>query len=139
MPADADGRVGAGARPEILCAGKTSEYDFVYDQAAGKVTSLDRATDAAGFEPLWARGNRDIRGLLDARAAALTESQHTGPDLVEMGIVANATGLVPDVPAFHAPIARTQEIADLLVPAEMGRDTRRDQPGGCGQPAPAPR
>jgi predicted homoserine dehydrogenase-like protein len=27
---------------------------------------------------------------------------------------------VPDVPAFHAPIARTQEIADILVPAAMG-------------------
>ena len=54
-------------------------------------------------------------------AAALTEiPQHTVPDLVEMGIVANATGLVPDIPAFHAPIARTQEIADILVPADLG-------------------
>ena len=35
-------------------------------------------------------------------------------------MVANATGLVPDVPEFHAPIARTPEIADVLVPAEMG-------------------
>lgn len=106
---------------EILCAGKTSEYDFVYDRAAGQVTSLDRVTDASGFDPLWVRGNRDIRSLIDARAAALTAiPQHTVPDLVEMGIVANATGLVPDVPAFHAPIARTQEIADILVPAAMG-------------------
>ena len=106
---------------EILCAGKTSEYDFVYDRAAGQVTSLDRVTDASGFDPLWVRGNRDIRSLLEARAAALTAiPQHTVPDLVEMGIVANATGLVPDVPAFHAPIARTQEIADILVPVEMG-------------------
>lgn len=106
---------------EILCAGKTSEYDFVYDQAAKKVTSLDRVIDASGFDPLWARGSRDIRSLIDARAAALTDiPQHTVPDLVEMGIVANATGLVPDIPAFHAPIARTQEIADILVPAGMG-------------------
>jgi len=106
---------------EILCAGKTSEYDFVYDQAAGQVTSLDRVTDASGFDPLWVRGDRDIRSLIDARAAALAAiPQHTVPDLVEMGIVANATGLVPDVPAFHAPIARTQEIADILVPGEMG-------------------
>ena len=106
---------------EILCAGKTSEYDFVYDQASKKVTSLDRITDATGFDPLWARGSRDIRGLIDARAAALAEiPQHTVPDLVEMGIVANATGLVPDIPAFHAPIARTQEIADILVPTDLG-------------------
>ena len=106
---------------EILCAGKTSEYDFVYDRAAGQVTSLDRVTDASGFDPLWVRGDRDIRSLIDARAAALTAiPQHTVPDLVEMGIVANATGLVPDVPEFHAPIARTQEIADILVPTGMG-------------------
>ncbi len=106
---------------EILCAGKTSEYDFVYDQDVGQVTSLNRVTDAAGFDPLWARGSRDIRSLIEARAAALTEiPQHTVPDLVEMGIVANATGLVPDIPAFHAPIARTQEIADILVPTDLG-------------------
>lgn len=106
---------------EILCAGKTSEYDFVYDQAAKRVTSLERVTDASGFDALWARGSRDIRSLVEARAAALTEiPQHTVPDLVEMGIVANATGLVPDIPAFHAPIARTQEIADVLVPTDLG-------------------
>ncbi|MEW6332757.1 MAG: flagellar biosynthesis protein FlgA [Thermodesulfobacteriota bacterium] len=106
---------------EILCAGKTSEYDFVYDRTAGRVTSLDRVTDASRFERLWDRGNLDIRSLVEGRAAALAEiPQHTVPDLVEMGIVANATGLVPDIPAFHAPIARTQEIADILVPADMG-------------------
>jgi predicted homoserine dehydrogenase-like protein len=106
---------------EILCAGKTSEYDFVYDQAAKHVTSLERVTDAPGFDALWALGSRDVRNLVEARAAALTEiPQHTVPDLVEMGIVANATGLVPDIPAFHAPIARTQEIADVLVPTDLG-------------------
>jgi predicted homoserine dehydrogenase-like protein len=106
---------------EILCAGKTSEYDFVYDQSAKKVTSLDRVTDASGFDALWPLGSRDIRRLIEERAAALTEiPQHTVPDLVEMGIVANATGLVPDIPAFHAPIARTQEIADILVPTDLG-------------------
>ncbi len=56
---------------EILCAGKTSEYDFIYDQAAKRVTSLDRVTDASGFDAQWVSVNRDIRGLLEARAAAL--------------------------------------------------------------------
>ncbi len=106
---------------EILCAGKASEYDFVYDRAAGRVTSLDRATEAPGLAELWERGRRDLRSLVEARSAALAAiPQHTVPDLVEMGIVANGTGLVPDIPAFHAPIARTQEIADILVPAELG-------------------
>jgi predicted homoserine dehydrogenase-like protein len=106
---------------DILCAGKTSEYDFVYDRAAGRVTSLDRAIDASGLAALWDRGSRDLQSLVEARSTALAAiPQHTVPDLVEMGIVANATGLVPDIPAFHAPIARTQEIADILVPAGLG-------------------
>ena len=106
---------------EILCAGKTSEYDFVYDPAAKQVTSLDRKADGAAVDGLWQFGKQDVRRVLRARAEALAAiPQHTVPDLVEMGLVANATGLAPDVPEFHAPIARTPEIADVLVPAEMG-------------------
>jgi predicted homoserine dehydrogenase-like protein len=106
---------------EVLCAGKTSEYDFVYDPATKRVTSLDRGADGAAVDALWDFGARDVRSVLRARAEALTAiPQHTVPDLVEMGLVANATGLAPDVPAFHAPIARTPEIADVLVPVEMG-------------------
>ena len=106
---------------EILCAGKTSEYDFVYDPAAKRLTSLDRVADAVGVDALWEFGGRDIRSVVNARAAALTAiPQHTVPDLVEMGLVANATGLAPDTSDFHAPIARTPEIADVLVPTEMG-------------------
>jgi len=106
---------------EILCAGKTSEYDFVYDPATKRVTSLDRVADGRAVDALWEWGGRDIRAVVQARAEALTAiPQHTVPDLVEMGLVANATGLAPDVPAFHAPIARTPEIADVLVPVEMG-------------------
>ena len=106
---------------EILCAGKTSEYDFVYDPATKRVTSLDRAADGRAVDALWEFGGRDIRAVVQARGDALAAiPQHTVPDLVEMGLVANATGLGPDVPAFHAPIARTPEIADVLVPVEMG-------------------
>lgn len=106
---------------EILCAGKTSEYDFVYDPATTRVTSLDRVADGRAVDALWEFGGRDVGAVVRARGEALTAiPQHTVPDLVEMGLVANATGLAPDVPAFHAPIARTPEIADVLVPVEMG-------------------
>ena len=106
---------------EILCAGKTSEYDFVYDPATKRVTSLDRVVDGRAVDALWEFGERAVPAVVQARADALTAiPQRTVPDLVEMGLVANATGLGPDVPAFHAPIARTPEIADVLVPVEMG-------------------
>ena len=106
---------------EILCAGKASEYDVVYDPAARRVTSLDRAVDVPGFDALWALGDRRVRSVIQARAEALAAiPQHTIPDLVEMGLVANATGLTPDVPTFHAPVVRTPEVADVLIPAELG-------------------
>ena len=106
---------------DLLCAGKSSEYDFVYDPAAKRVTSLDRVVEVPGFDALWDIGGRDVAAVVRARAEALAAiPQHTVPDLVEMQLVANATGLVPDVPAFHAPIARTPEMADVLVPREMG-------------------
>jgi predicted homoserine dehydrogenase-like protein len=106
---------------EVLCAGKSSEYDFVYDPTAKRVTSLDRVADGAAVDGLWEIGERDIRQVIQARAESLQAiPQHTVPDLVEMGLVANATGLAPDVPEFHAPIARVPEVADILVPAELG-------------------
>ncbi len=106
---------------EILCGGKTSEYDFVYDPAAKRVTSLDHTVQVRGFDALWDLGAREARSLIRARAEALAGiPQHTVPDLLEMGLVANATGLAPDIPAFHAPVARTPEIADVLVPSDMG-------------------
>jgi predicted homoserine dehydrogenase-like protein len=106
---------------EVLCAGKSSEYDFVYDPAAKRVTSLDRSIEARDLDALWEFGPRDVRSVVEARARALAAiPQHTVPDLVEMGIVANACGLSVDTPAFHAPILRTLEIADVLVPTSMG-------------------
>jgi predicted homoserine dehydrogenase-like protein len=106
---------------EVLCAGKSSEYDFVYDPAAKRVTSLDRSVEAAGLDALWDLGGRDARSVVEARGKALAAiPQHTVPDLVEMGLVANAVGLAVDNPTFHAPVVRTPEIADVLVPADMG-------------------
>ena len=106
---------------EVLSAGKASEYDFVYDPAGRRVTSLDRSVDVPGFDALWDLADRDARTVVQARAEALAAiPQHTVPDLLEMGLVANAMGLAPDVPAFHAPIVRTPEIAGVLVPADMG-------------------
>ncbi len=112
---------------EILCAGKSSEYDFVYDRAARRVTSLDREADGAAVDGLWEIGSREVRSVVRSRAEALAAiPQHTVPDLVEMGLVANAVGLCPDVPDFHAPIARVPEVADILVPAELGGLLRGD-------------
>ena len=106
---------------EVLCAGKSSEYDFVYDPTAKRVTSLDRSIESCDLEALWECGARDVRTVVEARAQALAAiPQHAVPDLVEMGLVANACELSVDVPAFHAPVVRTPEVADFLVPTSLG-------------------
>ncbi|HTU01259.1 MAG TPA: hypothetical protein VMG58_05565, partial [Candidatus Sulfotelmatobacter sp.] len=56
---------------DILSAGKSSEYDFVYDPATRRVTSLDRSADVPGFEALWDLGTRDPGTVIRARAEAL--------------------------------------------------------------------
>ena len=106
---------------DVLCAGKSSEYDFVYHRSSGKVVSLDRVSPAAGIEELWDLGDKETSIVASGRSKVLGAiPQHTVPDLIEMVIVANSIGFNPDIPEFHAPISRLGEVADFLVPKEMG-------------------
>ncbi len=106
---------------EIVCAGKSSEYDFVFDADAERVRWRDREVHAPGFRSLWRIAQGSVEQTVARRAAALHAlPQRTVPDLCEMGIVANATGLGPDVPAFHLPLLRTVEVPDVLCPAADG-------------------
>jgi predicted homoserine dehydrogenase-like protein len=82
---------------EILCAGKASEFDFV-----------------CGTEAQWRAPVRDRAGFWVERP------RRTPPDLCELGIVANATGLMPDLPQLHAPVAKTLELPELFRPREEG-------------------
>jgi predicted homoserine dehydrogenase-like protein len=80
---------------EILCAGKASEFDFVSEELQ-ELPVLERPQ----------RGPDRPR--------------RTPPDLCELGIVANATGLMPDTPRLHAPIARTLELPEIFRPQGEG-------------------
>jgi predicted homoserine dehydrogenase-like protein len=106
----------------VVCAGKSSESDFVWDPAAGTVTAWGRNVPARDFAGLFAppqTGRSDLDALVASRAA-LPFAPTTVPDLCEMGIVANHTGLLPDRPALHAPIARTVELPSLFRPRALG-------------------
>jgi predicted homoserine dehydrogenase-like protein len=82
---------------DVLCAGKASEFDFVCESDAQWRSSVqDRAS---------IRAERPRR---------------TPPDLCELGIVANATGLMPDLPQLHAPVAKTLELPELFRPRDEG-------------------
>jgi predicted homoserine dehydrogenase-like protein len=107
---------------DIVSAGKSSEYDFVYDEATATMTSNGVAVPVADFASQWALGERPPSAVARARAqicAAL--AQRAVPDLCELLVVANATGFVPDRPDLHAPIARVSEVPSFFGPeAEDG-------------------
>ncbi len=104
---------------EVVCAGKSGEYDFVLDAAAGTVTSTatGEALSAPEFARLWSAPPDELAACVAARAAQLPQlPRATVPDYCELAIVANATGLAPDTPALHAPIARSLELPELFRP-----------------------
>ncbi|MCF3933595.1 flagellar biosynthesis protein FlgA [Acuticoccus sp. M5D2P5] len=106
---------------EILAAGKSSEYDFVFDAARETITSNGREIAVAGFGAVERLGDRDVREIVATRSAiAAALPQRLVPDLCEMSIVANATGFLPDNPAFHAPIGRIDELPSLFALAGDG-------------------
>lgn len=106
---------------EVVAAGKSSEYDLVYDPAAGTITQLDEThgVDASAFDRLLALG--DVETTLAARAAAVAAfTRSAAADLCEMTAVAAQSGLVPDTERFHYPVARIAELADIYALREHG-------------------
>lgn len=105
----------------IVAAGKSSEYDYVFDPSAGTVTWTDRKVSALGMGALWHLDGEDPAQRIEDRARLLADLPlRTVPDFCEMTLVANATGIVPDRPDFHAPLARTRELPDLYIPRDQG-------------------
>ncbi len=107
---------------EVLAAGKSSEYDFVLHDD-DRLDWLDKTLPRSGLRSLWHADGRDWRSLTEERRAILAGAgfpMRTVPDFCEMGVVANATGLIPDRAEFHAPLLRPTELADALQTADGG-------------------
>lgn len=106
---------------DVICAGKSSEYDFVFDPENGSLTWQDTRIDASALRDHWTLPDEAVAPTLQARADILSAiPQRTVPDLCEMGVVANAIGLRPDTPAFHVPVARAVEVPDVFRPRTAG-------------------
>jgi len=106
---------------EVIAAGKSSEYDFVYDPATGRITTEAGTAAVPEFGEVWDLGCEPVAETLARRTAMVRLPTVAVPDLCEMAVVANATGLLPDVPGFHAPILRVSEIPTVFdVAAEGG-------------------
>lgn len=105
----------------IVAAGKSSEYDFVFDAAAGTITANAVTAPVPGFAAQWTMGSRPVREVVEARARlAAALQQRTVPDLCEMLIVGNATGLGFDRADFHCPLARIAEVPTVYATLAEG-------------------
>ncbi len=106
---------------DVVCAGKSSEYDFVFDRSAETLTWQTQRTAAKGLNKHWSLPDGPLDETLAKRAEILAAvPQRTVPDLCEMGVVANSTGLKPDTPALHVPIARAVEVPEVFRPRAEG-------------------
>jgi len=106
---------------EVVMAGKASEYDVVWHRAKAELSYHGKVFKAPDFADCWHLDGADIPEVLADRAAPLgATALKSVPDLCEMMLVCNATGLRPDFDAFHAPLARTVELPDVFRPETEG-------------------
>ncbi|RWE01748.1 homoserine dehydrogenase [Mesorhizobium sp.] len=96
---------------EIIGFAKSLGFTIV---AAGKGKNNPLNIDAvpADYEKEAAERNMNARMLVEFVDGSKTA--------IEMVAIANATGLVPDVPGMHGPTATLEELASVLCPREDG-------------------
>lgn len=107
---------------EIVGAGKSSEYDFVFDRGSGAVTSNFVMHHLPALDQYWQVNGGGVQAASRARAEVLGRvyTLRTVPDLCELTLVANATGFAADRGELHAPVARVPEVATLFAEQRHG-------------------
>jgi predicted homoserine dehydrogenase-like protein len=89
---------------DIVAAGKSSEYDYIYHAASGEIEYSGSRHQAAGMAGLWDLGD-DVAGVLAQRDAVIADLPKSAtPDYCELNVVSNSTGLLP---------ARRPELSDV--------------------------
>lgn len=104
---------------EVVCAGKSSEYDFVYDPITGDFEYRDQKANIPELAGYWKMGNME-KTLRERSRLLAAYPQFAVPDYNEMNVVANATGLLPSCPRLHYPMINVAEMADVYALKEDG-------------------
>lgn len=104
----------------VVAAGKSSESDFVWNPITREVTAWGRTVSAPHLSQHFVPSDLNNWGDILAARADIPFELTTVPDLCEMGIVSNHTGLMPDCAGLHAPLARTVELPSIFRPRQDG-------------------
>jgi predicted homoserine dehydrogenase-like protein len=105
---------------EIVAAGKSSEYDYVFRFETDALEYPERKASVPELARLWSLAD-DVPATLAQRSAAINAfPQSATPDYCEMNIVANSTGLLPACDTLSYPLCRIPELADIFIPKEDG-------------------
>ena len=106
---------------DIVCVGKSSEYDFVWDRETGTLQYLDGTSQPEAMPDLLEHWYYQGTETLEGRKKLLGKyAEVISADLCEMNLVSNITGYVPSSPFLSYPIAKTSELADIFIPEEDG-------------------
>lgn len=106
---------------EIVAAGKSSEYDFVWNRETGELTYTDGSGKSEQMPKMLDCWYYQGTETLKARQELLKNyTEVISADLCEMNLVSNVTGLVPSTPFLDYPIAKPSELADIFIPEEDG-------------------
>ncbi|MCO5063372.1 MAG: NAD(P)H-dependent oxidoreductase [Rhizobiaceae bacterium] len=107
--------IGAGDEPsscmELIEFATSLGYTIVA-AGKGKNNALNHDAVPDAYREEAERRNMNPRMLVEFVDGSKT--------MVEMAAIANATGLVPDVPGMHGPSAGREDLAKVLVPREAG-------------------
>lgn len=106
---------------EVIVAGKSSEYDFVWDRENGEMVYLDGESSPESMPEMLEHWYYEGKDTLEGRKKLLEKyAEVISADLCEMNLVSNVTGLVPASPFLSYPVAKTSELANIFIPEEDG-------------------
>jgi predicted homoserine dehydrogenase-like protein len=110
---------------EVLCGGNLHELRYSPKEGAFSIP-WGRGSLAVPSESRWAL-ERIPEGqaprYMEARRRLTADWEAFGQDgdsLAHMAVTANGTGLAPDTPGTHLPLARLEELPEILCPEEDG-------------------
>ncbi|WP_312239567.1 hypothetical protein [Pantoea sp.] len=105
---------------DIVAAGKSSEYDYVWSQDSGELDYCGRKVSAPGLADCWSLGDNINATLAQRKALLHMLPMSATPDYCEMNVVANSAALIPACDALNYPLCHISELADVFVPVEDG-------------------